>query len=106
MGNERERYEKPGEICLVEYDPRAKAVAGYPKRIWRGGLTGDASRHPICISGGTGITLCARREEPDTTTVSPWGGQSMYGVPMREIPQIQLLPPIRGLSMSGWTRTI
>lgn len=32
----REGYEKPGVICCVEYDPEAKHVVSYPKRIWRG----------------------------------------------------------------------
>lgn len=33
----QENYEKPGAICLVEYDPVQKEIIGYPKRIWRGG---------------------------------------------------------------------
>ena len=33
----REGYEKPGKICMVEYDPEKKEVMGHVKRIWRGG---------------------------------------------------------------------
>ena len=29
-------YEKPGPICLMEYDPAKKEMVGKPKRIWRG----------------------------------------------------------------------
>ncbi|MEE0420416.1 MAG: glycoside hydrolase family 43 protein [Lachnospiraceae bacterium] len=65
----REGYEKPGEICLVEYDPRAKAVAGYPKRIWRGGTDRGCLEAPhlyqrgdwyylMCAEGGTGYNHC------------------------------------------------
>ena len=36
--------EKPGEICIVEYDPAAKAIKGCPKRIWRGALTAAVLR--------------------------------------------------------------
>ena len=33
----REGYEKPGAICMVEYDPQKREIIGYPKRIWNGG---------------------------------------------------------------------
>ena len=33
----REGYEKPGAICMAEYDPKEKKILGYPKRMWRGG---------------------------------------------------------------------
>ena len=61
----RANYEKPGAICLAEYDPREKRILGYPRRIWRGGtdrgcieaphLTKHDGRYYImCAEGGTG----------------------------------------------------
>lgn len=65
----RPGYEKPGAICLVEYDPAAKAVVGYPKRIWRGGTDRGCLEAPhltkrgdyyylMCAEGGTGYYHC------------------------------------------------
>lgn len=65
----REGYEKPGAICLAEYDPGIKAVAGYPKRIWRGGTDRGCIEAPhlyqrgewyylMCAEGGTGYNHC------------------------------------------------
>lgn len=61
----RSDYEKPGPICLVEYDPKAKKVTGYPKRIWRGATQRGCLEGPhltkrgeyyylMCAEGGTG----------------------------------------------------
>lgn len=61
----REGYEKPGAICMVEYDPVKQEIVGYPKRIWNGGtdrgcieaphLTKKDGRYYImCAEGGTG----------------------------------------------------
>lgn len=61
----REGYEKPGAICMVEYDPVKEEIVGYPKRIWSGGtdrgcieaphLTKKDGRYYImCAEGGTG----------------------------------------------------
>lgn len=61
----REGYEKPGVICLVEYDPETKHVVGYPKRIWRGATDRGCIEAPhltkrngwyylMCAEGGTG----------------------------------------------------
>ena len=80
----RPGYEKPGEICLVEYDAEAKAIKGYPKRIWRGGTDRGCLEAPhltkrnglyylMCAEGGTGyyhsVTM-ARAESP----FGPWEG--------------------------------
>lgn len=65
----REGYEKPGAICLVEYLPGVKRVAGYPKRIWRGGTDRGCIEAPhltkrggfyylMCAEGGTGYNHC------------------------------------------------
>ena len=65
----RQGYEKPGEICLVEYDPMAKMIKGYPKRIWRGGTDRGCLEAPhltkrngyyylMCAEGGTGYYHC------------------------------------------------
>lgn len=65
----RPGYEKPGAICLVEYDPKAKSIVGYPKRIWRGGTDRGCLEAPhltkrggcyylMCAEGGTGYYHC------------------------------------------------
>ncbi|MCD7917061.1 MAG: glycoside hydrolase family 43 protein [Clostridiales bacterium] len=65
----RENYEKPGVICLVEYDPVSEKVVGYPKRIWRGGTDRGCIEAPhitkrgdyyyiMCAEGGTGYNHC------------------------------------------------
>ncbi|MCD7802694.1 MAG: glycoside hydrolase family 43 protein [Clostridiales bacterium] len=65
----RENYEKPGVICLVEYDPVTEKVVGYPKRIWRGGTDRGCIEAPhitkrgdyyyiMCAEGGTGYNHC------------------------------------------------
>ncbi|MFI3238073.1 MAG: glycoside hydrolase family 43 protein [Lachnospiraceae bacterium] len=61
----RDGYHKPGEICCVEYDAKAKQTIGYPKRIWMGGTQRGCIEGPhiykkngyyylICAEGGTG----------------------------------------------------
>ncbi|MBR1780067.1 MAG: glycoside hydrolase family 43 protein [Oscillospiraceae bacterium] len=65
----RDGYEKPGFICLVEYDPQARAILGYPKCIWRGGTDRGCIEAPhlykrngryyiMCAEGGTGYNHC------------------------------------------------
>lgn len=65
----RENYEKPGVICLVEYDPEKREIVGYPKRIWRGGTDRGCIEAPhltkrgsyyylMCAEGGTGYNHC------------------------------------------------
>lgn len=65
----REQYEKPGVICLAEYDPVKKHIVGYPKRIWRGGTDRGCIEAPhlykkngyyyiMCAEGGTGYNHC------------------------------------------------
>ncbi|MCM1174974.1 MAG: glycoside hydrolase family 43 protein [Blautia sp.] len=65
----RENYEKPGAICLVEYDPVKQEIAGYPKRIWWGGTDRGCIEAPhltkrngyyylMCAEGGTGYNHC------------------------------------------------
>ena len=74
----RSGYEKPGAICLAEYDPDARAVRSNPVRIWRGGtdrgcleaphLTKrDGTYYLMCAEGGTGYYHCvtmARARDP------------------------------------------
>lgn len=61
----RETYEKPGAICLMEYDPRQKKVVGPMKRIYTGGTERGCIEGPhltkrgdwyylMCAEGGTG----------------------------------------------------
>lgn len=65
----REGYEKPGAICMAEYSPEKKEVAGYPKRIWFGGTDRGCIEAPhltkhgeyyylMCAEGGTGYNHC------------------------------------------------
>ena len=74
----REGYEKPGQVCIVEYDPRARRVKGIPRRIWRGGTDRGCLEAPrlsrrgeycylMCAEGGTGYYHCvtmARAKDP------------------------------------------
>lgn len=72
----RPGYEKPGQICIVEYDPEKKAICGIPKRIWRGATQRGCLEAPhltkrngwyylMCAEGGTGyyhgVTLARSR---------------------------------------------
>lgn len=65
----RSGYDKPGAICLVEYDPVAKAIRGRPQPIWRGGTDRGCLEGPhltkhndyyylMCAEGGTGYYHC------------------------------------------------
>ncbi len=65
----RDGYEKPGAICMVEYDPQKKEIVGYPKRIWTGGTDRGCIEAPhlyrrgdyyyiMCAEGGTGYNHC------------------------------------------------
>lgn len=65
----RSGYEKPGAICLAEYDPKQKAIVGYPRRIWAGGTDRGCIEAPhltkrngwyflMCAEGGTGYNHC------------------------------------------------
>lgn len=65
----RDGYEKPGVICLAEYDPSEKKIVDYPKRIWRGGTDRGCIEAPhltkrngyyylMCAEGGTGYNHC------------------------------------------------
>ncbi|MFW6677314.1 glycoside hydrolase family 43 protein [Lacrimispora sp. AGF001] len=65
----REGYEKPGAICMVEYDPEKKEIISYPKRIWNGGTDRGCIEAPhlykrgeyyyiMCAEGGTGYNHC------------------------------------------------
>ncbi len=65
----RVNYEKPGAICMVEYDPVKKEISGYPKRVWKGGTDRGCIEAPhltkrngyyyiMCAEGGTGYNHC------------------------------------------------
>lgn len=65
----REGYEKPGEICMAEYDPEKKEILGHTRRIWRGGTDRGCIEAPhltkrgkyyyiMCAEGGTGYNHC------------------------------------------------
>ena len=74
----RDGYDKPGEICIAEYDPVQKAIKGLPRRIWRGGTDRGCLEAPhltwrngwyylMCAEGGTGYYHCvtmARAKSP------------------------------------------
>ncbi|MGX8705043.1 MAG: glycoside hydrolase family 43 protein [bacterium] len=61
----RQDYEKPGAICVVEYDAATRKIVGYPRRVWRGGTDRGCIEAPhltkhngyyylMCAEGGTG----------------------------------------------------
>ena len=61
----RQDYEKPGAICVVEYDAATRKIIGYPRRVWRGGTDRGCIEAPhltkrngyyylMCAEGGTG----------------------------------------------------
>ncbi|MDE7313983.1 MAG: glycoside hydrolase family 43 protein [Eubacterium sp.] len=65
----REGYEKPGAICMAEYDPARHEIIGYPRRIWNGGTDRGCIEAPhltkrgqyyyiMCAEGGTGYNHC------------------------------------------------
>ncbi len=65
----REGYEKPGAICMAEYDTVKKEIIGYPERIWHGGTDRGCIEAPhltkrngyyyiMCAEGGTGYNHC------------------------------------------------
>lgn len=76
----RDGYEKPGVICLSEYDPLQKKIVDYPRRIWGGGtdrgcieaphLTKKNGRYYLmCAEGGTGYNHCVTMARADDV----WG---------------------------------
>jgi xylan 1,4-beta-xylosidase len=76
----RDGYEKPGFICLQEYDPVSHALLGYAKRIWRGGTDRGCIEGPhlywhdgryylMCAEGGTGYGHCVTMARAE----SVWG---------------------------------
>ncbi len=80
----RSGYEKPGQICIVEYDPSAKTIKGYPKRIWRGGTDRGCLEAPhltkrkgyyylMCAEGGTGYYHCVTMARAKDS-LGPWEG--------------------------------
>ena len=86
----REGYEKPGAICLVEYNPQARKIIGYPKRIWRGGTDRGCIEAPhltkhnglyylMCAEGGTGYNHCVTMGRSENVS-GPY-----YGDPMNPI---------------------
>lgn len=65
----RDGYEKPGVICVGEYDPVAKKMIGFPQRIWKGTTNRGCIEAPhltkkngyyylMCAEGGTGYNHC------------------------------------------------
>ena len=97
----REGYEKPGVICLAEYLPEKKAVAGYPRRIWRGGTDRGCIEAPhltkkygwyylMCAEGGTGYNHCVTMARARTV----WG-------PYEGDPENPILTSVPGVS---WER--
>lgn len=74
----RDGYEKPGVICVAEYDVENKCLKEYPKRVYRGGTDRGCIEAPhltkrgeyyylMCAEGGTGYNHCvtmARSRSP------------------------------------------
>ena len=76
----REGYEKPGAICMVEYDSINKEIISYPKRIWNGGTNRGCIEAPhlykkgnyyyiMCAEGGTGYNHSVTMGR----SLNPWG---------------------------------
>lgn len=76
----RPDYEKPGAICLAEYDPAEKKLLGIPRRIYTGGTDRGCIEAPhlyrrgewyylMCAEGGTGYNHCVTLARAK----SPWG---------------------------------
>lgn len=74
----RDGYEKPGVICVAEYDTKNKCLKEYPKRVYNGGTDRGCIEAPhltkrgeyyylMCAEGGTGYNHCvtmARSKSP------------------------------------------
>lgn len=101
----RETYEKPGAICLMEYDPRQKKVVGPMKRIYTGGTDRGCIEGPHLTKRGTGTTLCVPRAGPAMPTPSPWQGPPRCGAPMSPTRRIPLSLRSPGISTNGRTGT-
>lgn len=101
----REGYEKPGAICLVEYDSEKKEIAGYPKRIWSGGTDRGCIEAPhlykkngyyyiMCAEGGTGYNHC----------VTMGRSRDIWGPYEGDPGRIRSLRLCRDIPMRGMTR--
>ncbi len=80
----RAGYEKPGVICLCEYDPVKKHIKDYPRRIYRGGTDRGCIEGPaltrrgdyyylMCAEGGTGYNHCVTMARAKSVW-GPYGG--------------------------------
>lgn len=79
MWETRDTYQKPGSICICEYDSENKKIVSMPKRIYNGATERGCLAAPhiykhngmyylICAEGGTGYYHCvtsARSITPD-----------------------------------------
>ena len=63
----RPDYEKPGAICLVEYDPARKRTIGVPKRIYTGGTDRGCIEGPHLYRRGAWYCVSARCPRSSTT---------------------------------------
>jgi xylan 1,4-beta-xylosidase len=83
----RPGYEKPGVICVAEYDPKAEKIIGYPKRVWHGGTDRGCIEGPhlykrggyyylMCAEGGTGYNHCVTIARA-TSPFGPFEGDPM-----------------------------
>lgn len=76
----RDGYEKPGVICVAEYDTVKKCLKEYPKRVYNGGTDRGCIEAPhltkrgeyyylMCAEGGTGYNHCVTMAK----SKSPYG---------------------------------
>ncbi len=65
----RAGYEKPGVICLAEYDPEKRRSSVIRSVSGRAGRTGAASRRPIYTAEEHTIILCVQRAARGITIV-------------------------------------
>lgn len=76
----RDGYEKPGQICIAEYDTENEKIKEFPKRIYAGGTDRGCIEAPhltkrngyyylMCAEGGTGYNHCVTMAR----ATSPYG---------------------------------
>lgn len=94
----REGYEKPGFICIAEYDTKKQQIIGYPRPLWRGGTDRGCIEAPhltkrgeyyyiMCAEGGTGYNHC----------VTMGRAKNIWG-PYEKDPQNPILTSVPGIS--------
>lgn len=94
----REGYEKPGAICMVEYDPKKKSILGYPRRIWSGGTDRGCIEAPhLTKRGGYYYIMCAEGGTGYNHSVTMGRSKNVWG-PYEKDPMNPICTSIQGES--------